>query len=68
MQAGITISGINAEVMPGQWEFQIGEMLELSPRPLRTSLAGRCGGMPAYNPSGPLKGCSNLHHVLQQGL
>merc|ERR1712232_673383 len=22
--AGITISGINAEVMPGQWEFQIG--------------------------------------------
>ena len=24
MQAGIIISGINAEVMPGQWEFQIG--------------------------------------------
>jgi hypothetical protein len=23
-QAGIIISGINAEVMPGQWEFQIG--------------------------------------------
>lgn len=22
--AGLTISGINAEVMPGQWEFQIG--------------------------------------------
>ena len=23
-QAGLLISGINAEVMPGQWEFQIG--------------------------------------------
>ena len=51
LQAGITISGINAEVMPGQWEFQIGEMLELSRRPLRSSLAGRCGAMSAYNPS-----------------
>jgi len=24
VKAGLTISGINAEVMPGQWEFQIG--------------------------------------------
>ena len=24
MMAGINISGINAEVMPGQWEYQIG--------------------------------------------
>jgi len=24
LEAGITMSGINAEVMPGQWEFQIG--------------------------------------------
>jgi glutamine synthetase len=24
LQAGLIISGINAEVMPGQWEFQIG--------------------------------------------
>ena len=24
LEAGLTISGINAEVMPGQWEFQIG--------------------------------------------
>lgn len=24
IKAGLTISGINAEVMPGQWEFQIG--------------------------------------------
>jgi glutamine synthetase len=24
VQAGLLISGINAEVMPGQWEFQIG--------------------------------------------
>jgi len=24
LEAGITISGINAEVMPGQWEYQVG--------------------------------------------
>eukprot|EP00924_Labyrinthula_sp_SR-Ha-C_P015915 snap_masked-scaffold_4-processed-gene-13.13-mRNA-1 protein AED:0.24 eAED:0.24 QI:0/-1/0/1/-1/1/1/0/443 len=24
MKAGLTLSGINAEVMPGQWEFQVG--------------------------------------------
>ena len=24
MEAGLNISGTNAEVMPGQWEFQIG--------------------------------------------
>lgn len=24
MKAGLNISGINAEVMPGQWEYQIG--------------------------------------------
>jgi glutamine synthetase len=24
LYAGVTISGINAEVMPGQWEFQVG--------------------------------------------
>jgi len=34
LQAGIIISGINAEVMPGQWEFQIGPVgaLEVSLR------------------------------------
>jgi glutamine synthetase len=26
LQAGIGISGVNAEVMPGQWEFQIGPL------------------------------------------
>jgi len=26
LDAGLTISGINAEVMPGQWEFQIGPL------------------------------------------
>ena len=30
LDAGLTIAGINAEVMPGQWEFQIGP----SPAPL----------------------------------
>ena len=24
LKAGIKVSGINAEVMPGQWEYQIG--------------------------------------------
>jgi len=26
LQAGISMSGVNAEVMPGQWEFQIGPL------------------------------------------
>tara|TARA_R100000808_G_scaffold24303_1_gene55673 strand:+ start:1824 stop:2828 length:1005 start_codon:yes stop_codon:yes gene_type:complete len=26
LQAGLAISGINAEVMPGQWEFQVGPL------------------------------------------
>lgn len=26
LEAGLTISGINAEVMPGQWEFQVGTL------------------------------------------
>jgi len=26
LDAGITLSGINAEVMPGQWEFQVGPL------------------------------------------
>ena len=32
LEAGIGISGINAEVMPGQWEFQVGPLgpLEVS--------------------------------------
>jgi len=32
LEAGLTISGINAEVMPGQWEFQVGPVgaLEVS--------------------------------------
>ena len=32
LEAGLTISGINSEVMPGQWEFQIGTLgaLEVS--------------------------------------
>lgn len=29
LAAGITISGINAEVMPGQWEFQVGPLAPL---------------------------------------
>ncbi|KAK8490817.1 hypothetical protein GQ457_13G006560 [Hibiscus cannabinus] len=30
LYAGINISGINAEVMPGQWEFQVGPMCGIS--------------------------------------
>jgi len=29
LQAGLTISGINAEVMPGQWEYQVGPVTAL---------------------------------------
>lgn len=38
-QAGLIISGINAEVMPGQWEFQIGPT-----GPLETGDQVRGGG------------------------
>ncbi|CAN1187903.1 Glutamine synthetase N-1 [Linum perenne] len=30
LYAGINISGINGEVMPGQWEFQIGPSVGIS--------------------------------------
>jgi glutamine synthetase len=30
LEAGISISGINAEVMPGQWEFQVGPLSPLA--------------------------------------
>ncbi len=29
LQAGLSLSGINAEVMPGQWEFQVGPLSPL---------------------------------------
>ena len=29
LEAGLEISGINAEVMPGQWEFQVGPLSPL---------------------------------------
>ena len=29
LEAGLSISGINAEVMPGQWEFQVGPLAPL---------------------------------------
>lgn len=29
LEAGVKIAGINAEVMPGQWEFQVGLVVEL---------------------------------------
>ena len=30
LYAGIDISGINGEVMPGQWEFQVGPVVGIS--------------------------------------
>ncbi len=30
LEAGLSISGINAEVMPGQWEFQVGPLAPLT--------------------------------------
>ena len=35
------VSGINAEVMPAQWEFQVGPVA--APGPTPTSRPGRCG-------------------------
>ena len=44
LDAGLGISGINAEVMPGQWEFQVGP---LSPaRRLRPAVDGALAAVP----------------------
>lgn len=62
LQAGIIISGINAEVMPGQWEFQIGPVgpLEVGDqvhiaRYLLHLLGEQYGIVTTFNPK-PVKG------------
>ena len=62
MQAGIIISGINAEVMPGQWEFQVGPIgpLEVGDqvhlaRYLLHLLGEKYGIVTTFNPK-PVKG------------
>lgn len=62
MQAGLIISGINAEVMPGQWEFQIGPVgpLEVGDQVhLARYLLHRLGedfqALASFNPK-PMKG------------
>ena len=41
LKAGLLISGINAEVMPGQWEFQVGpcEGIQSTSSPITTTRA-----------------------------
>jgi hypothetical protein len=60
-QAGLNISGINSEVLPGQWEFQIGpvpalelgdEVSERGPARLDGGSVGRCFGMRVARPRG----------------
>ena len=62
LQAGIIISGINAEVMPGQWEFQVGPVgpLEVGDqvhlaRYLLHLLGEKHGIVTTFNPK-PVKG------------
>eukprot|EP01023_Acetabularia_acetabulum_P003310 TRINITY_DN11397_c0_g1_i1.p1 TRINITY_DN11397_c0_g1~~TRINITY_DN11397_c0_g1_i1.p1 ORF type:complete len:383 (-),score=86.63 TRINITY_DN11397_c0_g1_i1:262-1410(-) len=62
MKAGLGISGINAEVMPGQWEYQIGPVgpLEVGDqvmisRWLLHRLGEEFGIIPTFNPK-PVKG------------
>eukprot|EP00195_Chlamydomonas_chlamydogama_P017147 CAMPEP_0202899312 /NCGR_PEP_ID=MMETSP1392-20130828/7572_1 /ASSEMBLY_ACC=CAM_ASM_000868 /TAXON_ID=225041 /ORGANISM="Chlamydomonas chlamydogama, Strain SAG 11-48b" /LENGTH=378 /DNA_ID=CAMNT_0049585467 /DNA_START=44 /DNA_END=1180 /DNA_ORIENTATION=- len=62
MKAGLNISGINAEVMPGQWEYQIGPVgaLELGDevhlsRWLLHRLGEDFGIVPTFHPK-PVKG------------
>ena len=62
LQAGIIISGINAEVMPGQWEFQVGPVgpLEVGDqvhlaRYLLHLLGEKYGIVSTFNPK-PVKG------------
>lgn len=62
LYAGITISGINAEVMPSQWEFQVGPCEGISmgdelwmARYLLDRIAEEFGVQVSYHPK-PLKG------------
>lgn len=62
LQAGLIISGINSEVMPGQWEFQIGPVgpLEVGDqvhlaRYLLHRLGEDFGILASFNPK-PMKG------------
>ena len=71
LYAGITISGVNAEVMPGQWEYQVGPCLGISigdhlwvSRYLMHRVCERFGVVCSLHPK-PLKGDWNgagCHH------
>jgi glutamine synthetase len=49
LEAGLSISGINAEVMPGQWEFQV--RTSASPPPSIPSPPAATGTAPAPTPT-----------------
>ena len=51
IEAGIGISGINAEVMPGQWEFQVGPLARSTFRTSCGSRAGCCTASPRTSAS-----------------
>lgn len=62
LEAGIELSGINAEVMPGQWEYQVGPCEGISmgdqlwmARYILQRLCEKCGLMPSLDPK-PEKG------------
>lgn len=73
LQAGIIISGINAEVMPGQWEYQVGpvgplevgDQVHLS-RYLLHLLGEKFGIVATFNPK-PVKGDWNGNNFPGQG-
>ena len=44
LKAGLSISGINAEVMPGQWEFQVGPVA--APRSRRSAVGRALAAVP----------------------
>ncbi|XP_019234691.1 PREDICTED: glutamine synthetase nodule isozyme-like isoform X2 [Nicotiana attenuata] len=65
LYAGINIGGINAEVMAGQWEFQVGPALGISPcddlwvaRYILVRIAEAAGVIVSFDPK-PVEGDSN---------
>ena len=77
LDAGLGISGINAEVMPGQWEFQVGPLSPLDvsdqlwvARWLLYRVAEDFGVVGDARPEagqGRLERCRRAHELLDQG-
>lgn len=71
LYAGVKISGVNAEVMPGQWEYQVGPCVGIEigdhlwmSRYIMHRLAERFGVIVSFHPKPVSEGISQLSSLL----